>query len=84
MSAAVLLLIREKLGSMVAIICMSVVMDPARPVIHYMACYYQHYGAWQQPVLVTMPGLLGKQQYHTCAKHGQWPQAVMMLSISVP
>ena len=84
MSAAVCLLILEKPGSMVAIICMSVVMHPAKPEIHYMAHHYQHHCKWQQPVLVAVPDLFCKQQRHARRKYGQRPKAMMMLSISVP
>lgn len=68
----------------VAIICMGMVVYPAIAKIKQMGRYYQYHGAWQNPNLVVVPVLFGKQQQHAGRKNAQGQQAMMVFTKAVP
>jgi hypothetical protein len=69
---------------MVAVIGMGVVMDPAKPEVHQVGGYNEQHRHRQDPELVTMPYLLGKQQHNAQHEYSQWPQAMVMLPVPMP
>ena len=69
---------------MVTIVRMSMVVNPARSVVHNMGHHYQHHRSRQYPVLVAVPYLLGKQQHHAYYKYTQRPKAVVVLTVAMP
>ncbi len=63
---------------------MGVIMNPAGAKINKMSGNDEYNGKWQQPQLICVPYLFGKQQQNTQTKNNQGNKTMMMLAIPVP
>ena len=68
---------------MVTIICMCMIVHPAKPEIQKMGRYYQHYCRYQQPGFIFSKKLFQYQENKPGKKYNQRQPAVMMFSITV-
>ena len=68
---------------MVAVLCMCMIMHPAKPEIQKMGGNDQDYGRYQQPCFIFCKKLFQYQENKSARKYEQWQPTVMMFFMTM-